>query len=348
MIERTEQVGITVAVCTHNGANRLATVLHHLWEQQIPPRLPWEILVIDNASTDDTPRLLDSLPRGREDVQMRSVRESNLGLNLARQRAFLEARYDVVSFVDDDNFVDRSWVRTVADILSVHPEVGACGGQSEAVFETQPPWWFRAQQYAYAVGDQGPVVGDVTDTRGYLWGAGLTVRKAAWRALREGGFRMLLTDRRGSALKSGGDSELCFALALAGWRLWYDPQLRLRHFLPTGRLSWNYLRRLHRSFGAASVILDLYSAVKNMPADGFVEEMRLSWPWQVLSTYKRLIRQRSDVAHAFRASERAEGDDRALAVEREVGRLFELLSQRGRYQRDLAYLSNAAWWNLRK
>ncbi|MGH7265987.1 MAG: hypothetical protein ACREMB_14255, partial [Candidatus Rokuibacteriota bacterium] len=57
-------------------------------------------------------------------------------------------------------------------------------------------------------------------------------------------------------INSGGDAEICFALRLAGWRLWFEPRMRLRHFIQTHRLDWWYLRRLFRGVGASSVGFD--------------------------------------------------------------------------------------------
>ena len=101
--------------------------------------------------------------------------------------------------------------------------------------------------------------GDVTDTRGWLWGAGLSIRRAAWNQITGAGWRWRLTGRQGEALSSGEDLELAVALRTAGWRLRYEPALRLKHHLDPHRLTWSYLRRLMRQVGAASVLHDLYT-----------------------------------------------------------------------------------------
>ena len=134
----------------------------------------------------------------------------------------------------------------------------------------------------------------VTDDPGYLWGAGMTVRRIAWQHLLGNGFMPPLVDRRGTAnYNSGGDAEICFALRLSGWRLWFEPALRLRHFLLKHRLDWRYLRRLLRGFGASTLVLDPYqralgeAAAARLPASwsagaprswlGFGRHRRLLW-----------------------------------------------------------------------
>jgi hypothetical protein len=59
----------------------------------------------------------------------------------------------------------------------------------------------------------------MTTTRGYLWGAGLTIRKAAWQQLQAAGFTPMLLGRQGTMLSTGEDSEICYTLRLASWRL---------------------------------------------------------------------------------------------------------------------------------
>ena len=92
-----------------------------------------------------------------------------------------------------------------------------------------------------------------------LWGAGLSIRWSAWEQLDSNGWRHLLGGRLGANLSGCDDLELSYALRFAGWKLWYEPRMRLQHFLPARRLHWPYLRRLHRGGGASSVGLDPYS-----------------------------------------------------------------------------------------
>jgi glycosyltransferase involved in cell wall biosynthesis len=230
------QEGVSIVLCCHNSAKRLPDALAFLAAQNTPVGLPWEVIVVDNCSTDGTAGVASQLWQGRRSVPLRVVRENTPGLAHARRRGFEEARHGFVIYVDDDNWLAPDWVRVASETLSNHPEVGCCGGQTEAICEVPMPSWFEAHQSSYAVGCQAPDAGDVTWTRGFLWGAGLAARREALARLFDRGFRPALTDRSGRELTSGGDTELCLALRLAGWRLYYDPALRLRHHLPAGRL----------------------------------------------------------------------------------------------------------------
>ncbi len=258
------------------------------------------------------------------------VPEEQLGLSHAHLRGFTEARAELICFVEDDNWIGADYIATAVEILSQHPEVGACGGRSDPVCELQPPAWFDRFRHCYATGAQGERSGDVTWGRGWLWGAGLVVRRAAWQSLIDRGFTPLLVDRQGTRLNSGGDMEICFALRLLGWKIWYDSRLRLEHFLQAHRLSWDYLCRLSRGVGAADVGLDPYRFAGHRDGGTPWSKVRRRWTYQVALALLRLLQSPLSLTPAWRR--RREGDPIGIATEYKLGRLMELLAWRDRYE----------------
>ena len=282
--------GVSLVICSHNGASRLPVVLAHVAAQIVPRAFPWEVILIDNASTDDTAAIASMNWPDNAPCPLRVVREEKLGLTHARCRGLAEAKYEVVSFVDDDNWPAHDWVQAAAAVMARQADIGACGGQVEAEYELRPPDWFdRFSEYC-AIGSQSRRAGDVTWSRGYLWGAGLTVRKSAWKDLTAAGFRFQLLDRSGPALTSGGDAELCLALRLAGWKLWYEPTMRMKHFIPASRMEWAHLKGIARGFGAAAVVLNAYATVRETGSRLLILRMRSSWICQAVITIVRLLR----------------------------------------------------------
>jgi len=312
-------------MCCHNSARRLPEALRCLQRQEVPTNVHWEVVVVDNASTDGTAEVAGAVWAEKEIVPFRLAREPEIGLTHARMRGFEEASHDLVSFVDDDNWVGPDWVRTVAEVATNVTSAGAFGGVVEDSCETAAPWWLERFGGSYGIGTQGEQAGDVTETRGSLFGAGLSIRRSAWLQLMGCGFEPLLTDRKGSSLDSGGDSELCFAIRLAGWKLWYEPRLFLRHYLPATRLRWDYLRRLFRGFGVADVSLDPYRE-----ALGLRRRRHFGgWRWEYARTLARLschplLYLQSKVGSC-------EGREDVLLLEGMLGRMQELLQQRNSY-----------------
>ena len=204
---------VSIVICTYNGSKRLPETLRHLAAQEVPSAIPWEIIVVDNASTDDTAEVARRHEASLHPVPLRVVAEPVPGLSSARQRGIREARFEILSMVDDDNWVAPDWVERVHRTFTAHPEIDACGGRVEGVYETEPPAWFEAVRGWCAIGSQHAHSGDVTDLPGtLLWGAGLSIRVSVLRELFRRGFTFHLSDRKGTSLASAGDTELCFAL----------------------------------------------------------------------------------------------------------------------------------------
>jgi glycosyltransferase involved in cell wall biosynthesis len=334
--------GVSIVICCYNSAQRLPQTLSHLAAQKVPADLLWEVVMVDNASTDETSTVAQQSWTGS--APLRVVREPEPGLNHARHRGFVAARYDLISFVDDDNWVCADWVRTIAEIMTQHPEVGACGGYNQAAPETSLPWWFERYQDSYAVGPQADEAGDVTDDRGFLWGAGLTVRKSVWQGLIEQGFQILLSGRKGEGPSTScEDYELCLAIRLAGWRLWYDPRLQLQHFIPSARLRWDYLRQLKRGFGAGSVGLDAYfnEHPQNFKLKAWLNQQ---WLFRVIVTQLKLLRYGRQY-FLISSANSLEGDPEILEMEILLGRLSALFHYRDTYQLNQQTISQAPWKN---
>jgi glycosyltransferase involved in cell wall biosynthesis len=334
-------VGVSVVVCCHNSTERLAPTLAHLAAQQVPEGLPWEVILIDNASTDGTADQARSLWPADAGAPLRVVLETQLGTTYARCRGLAEAQYEFVTLVDDDNWVCPEWVRTAAEVMAAHPEIGACGGLNEAVCEGEPPWWFEPFKKSYVIGPQGSEGGFLTEEWASLWGAGMTIRRSAWDQLLGSGWRHLLGGRLGGNLTGCDDLELSYALRFTGWQLWYEPHLRLQHFLPARRLQWSYLRRLHRGGGASSVGLDPYGFVSQGNTAGLKQKLRQSWQWQALSTLKALLPYGLKVV--FSSRQLMEGDADVLRIEGHLGRLFELVRRREGYRAGILELAGSSW-----
>jgi len=251
--------GVSLIICTYNGAKRLPDTIGYVNRQIVDADIPWELLIIDNASTDGSSDI--AMQTCSSEVPHKVILEPEKGLIHARHRGIQEATFEYISFIDDDNWIDPNWIRNIYTIFKTHPKAGMCGGISTGAFSTQPPEWFKAFQGSYAIGRQGDKTGDITEKPGQLWGAGLSFRKSAFETLVESGFNSILTGRKGDKLLAGEDTELTFAFRLAGWRLWYSEDLTLQHFIPPERFKWEYVRKMYKGFGYSHAIFEIYKFI---------------------------------------------------------------------------------------
>jgi glycosyltransferase involved in cell wall biosynthesis len=277
--------GITILICCHNSSSRIPAVLEHLLRQDAPATIGWEVLVIDNASSDATSDVVRSVWPDGYPVALRVVLEPNLGLTNARGRGIAEAKYDVISFVDDDNWVGPEFVRTVHSLMQNRPEMGACGCRIEEVCEVDPPDWFNDFKLFLALSPEDETYAWVDGADKFLPGAGLSVRQTAFRDILALGFSPTLCGRSGKSLLSGEDLELGAALRLAGWKLWREESVTMKHFMPAGRLTWSYMKRLHYGLGASG--FSPYEVLLFAKGSPLKQSLKTTFLWQALFTAKR-------------------------------------------------------------
>jgi cellulose synthase/poly-beta-1,6-N-acetylglucosamine synthase-like glycosyltransferase len=175
------------------------------------------------------------------------------GKTAALQLGFAKAKYDYLLICDDDNWLKYDYLQLVYEIMSTNPKIGALGGKSEPACESKPPDWFESAGSAYATGIQHNKTGTLDKNWEVLWGAGMALNRKALNKLDSTNFKYLLTTKRGKQMVSGEDDEICHALKLIDYQIWYDSRLELKHFIPQTRLNELYLKRL--MYGSATAIL---------------------------------------------------------------------------------------------
>lgn len=227
---------LTILVCTHNRADLLRGALESL-ECQSLPRDRFEVLVVDNASTDGTPEVAAGCAaRGR--VDLRCVREAELGLDAARNRGIREATGDIVAFLDDDARARSDWAEEILKGFARH-DAPILGGRVDLIWEAPRPEWFGDVLLRYLIHcDYGAEVVQVTAPP-WLYGTNVAFRKSLFQEI--GLFRLDL-DRKGDSLMGGGDTELFKRAHARGHRLLYLPSLVVRHLVPAFRLTRAFFR----------------------------------------------------------------------------------------------------------
>jgi glycosyltransferase involved in cell wall biosynthesis len=250
--------GVSIIICCHNSEKRIVDVLTHLQLQKFDRKVDWEIILVDNASTDKTTETARQVWNKNPVTHLKIVDEKEPGLIYARLRGVRETLYDIISFIDDDNWVEPHWIEKVFTIFENDEKIGACGGKVIAGFENGAPAWFTDFQSNFAIGDQQKESGYVHKNRGFLWGAGLSVRKCLFQEIQKKGYKWTMTGRKGNLLLAGDDSEICKAVVLMGHKLYYEKSLTLVHYMPEERLTDKKLTGMNYGFGLGMPYLFLF------------------------------------------------------------------------------------------
>lgn len=253
-------IQFTVAIPTYNGANRLPKLLDKLRSQINTEHLAWQILVVDNNSTDNTAKVIqDYQANWTEAIPLKYTFEPQQGAAFARVRAIQEADSELVGFLDDDILPNYDWVTAAYNFAKEHPQAGAWGGQIHGEFELPPPENFKRIQSFLAIRERG--------NQAHLYNpenlilppsAAWVVRRKAW--LNSVPIRPTLGGRKKGSMVQGDDYEPLLYIHKAGWEIWYNPAMHVYHQIPANRLERDYLMALSRGCGLCICHLRMINA----------------------------------------------------------------------------------------
>ena len=221
---------LSVALCTRNRAALLQRAI-----QSVVPQLgaDAELLIVDNASTDDTPDAAQTAKAAHPEIRV--LVETRPGLSFARNAALREARGRFVIFLDDDAVAEPGWLDAYRKFFCTPPSarVAVAGGFVAPEYETPPPRWLRAGLHTF---DLGGAARPINEHRG-PWGCNIAYAREP--ALRVGGFNPRL-GRRGTSLGAHEEMDLNLRLEDAGFEVWWLPDARIRHRITADRmrLGW--------------------------------------------------------------------------------------------------------------
>jgi len=240
----------SVVICTHNRAELLTRSVRSALEEARTCHA--EVLVVDNASTDDTPAVLAALPAPVD--LLRVVREPRVGLSAARNRGLAEVRGAVAVFLDDDAVPRPGWLASHL-VLYDAPGVVCVGGRIRVQLPvTRPPWLTPPLEKALTAHDLGAPTRRYRAGDAYPCGANVSYRVTTAQEL--GGFS-LLVGPRGRRLLQHDDTDLCCRIERAGGEMMYSHEAVVDHHILADRLVPAWFLAHHWAHGQSGAIFHL-------------------------------------------------------------------------------------------
>jgi glucosyl-dolichyl phosphate glucuronosyltransferase len=244
---------ISLVVTTYNREKLLLNCLEAVASQSLE-RAAFEVLIVDNNSRDNTKQVVLDFIEAHPELNMQYILETVQGTSFARNRGVESARGEIISFTEDDAAPLPNWLETIANSFS-DQSVGCVGGPIILDYQGQekPP---------YLKGDLQGLLGQfklpyteptfVSIWKEFPWGGNMSFRKAVFSEV--GLFR---TDLGPSAKRrlTAEETEYIARVHKSGWKVLYNPNAEIRHFVPPERLRKSHLYHVSRGLAASHVVL---------------------------------------------------------------------------------------------
>jgi len=206
---------LSLVICTRNRATQLAQTLKSV--STIRSQLKWELVVVDNESTDRTSAVVEEFA-ATFDHSVQMINKQGRGVSIAKNAGWQSARADIVVCIDDDCYPEEDYLDSIFECFSKDPRLGFVGGRillhdptdrRITIQESLEPVFFPARSFIRA---------------GVIQGANVAYRRDAISAA--GGFDPWFG---AGAIYSGDELELMARISAAGWNGAYDPRPTLYH-----------------------------------------------------------------------------------------------------------------------
>jgi len=259
----------TVLIATYNRARFLDTTLGSVRDLRVTSGRRWDVIVVDNNSSDDTRAVAERHARDFP-VPLRYLFEGRQGRSSALNAGIRAAGGAIIAMTDDDVRVEPQWLDAACDAIEGSPaQIGYAGGPVRPMWQSPPPAWLdltRGDLWGtIAIQDHGDRAFVYEEARKVPLGANMAARRALFDAV--GTFRADLGRTSGRLLMGQEVPELLMRARKAGFRGVYVPAMQVHHHIPSSRLTREYFRRWWFGKGVSRAALDRMQPVTELGLD---------------------------------------------------------------------------------
>lgn len=231
------KVDVSIVLCTYNRSFLLKKCLDALLIQIVDPAI--DVFVVDNNSSDDTKKVVEQYCE--EYPFVKYVFENKQGLSTARNRGWNESESTWIAYLDDDGIPHDNYIERLLYVINVC-NFDCFGGMYYAYYESSKPKWI-----ADNFGTKNLIRNDIGLIDEYLLSGGIfNVKKSVLQNV--GGFKENY-GMNGKKVAYGEESELQYRIGAAGFKIGFDPELKMDHLVASYKLTlWWQLNREYALF----------------------------------------------------------------------------------------------------
>ena len=238
---------LSFILCTYNRERYIYNVLQSIAAGGFGD---YEIVLVNNNSTDGTESECQRFAKDHPEVAMRYCVEKQQGLSYARNRGIMESQGEVLVYVDDDAVVNREYLQTYADFFNRNKEAVAAGGPITPRYDgCEEPSWMSHYTRQLVTGELNLGTREREFPKGAFPGGG----NAAYRksVFDEVGLFNVELGRKGNSLIGAEEKDLFDKMTSRGMKFYYLPNAILYHLIPPKKLTQDYFDRLTYGIGVS-------------------------------------------------------------------------------------------------
>jgi glucosyl-dolichyl phosphate glucuronosyltransferase len=243
---------ISIIVCTYNRQKYIDKCLMSI-ANQTADKASYELIIINNNSNDQSHDIIsDFISKQHKVIQCSYFIEQNQGLSFARNRGIKESIGNFYVFIDDDAFIEETYVTNLQTYLKQYgvDSIGF-GGKIVPFLESALPNWMSSfLMPLMSVIDKGEIVSEFSYQH-YPIGANMGMSK---RAIDEIGNFNVTLGRVGTNLIGGEEKDLFIRMKHAGFRILYFPKIVAHHVVPDSRLTIGFIKQQALGIGISEMI----------------------------------------------------------------------------------------------
>lgn len=253
-----KELKYSVIIPTFNRVDNLNTCLNYL-RQVDPPKFDWEIIVVDNGSTDNTSDVVKNFQI--QNKRIKYLYEGRPGQHIAWNTGCEEAVGEILCYIDDDSFVQPTWLKAIEESFS-DPEVVLVGGPCVPLYEDKPPVWL---EYFWSVDRNGKVLHQLSlIDLGHkkkiidpmlVFGCNFSIRKEYY--IRVGGSAPDIMPPCKEMFQGEGESAVARMISNLGFKAMYSPEAKIQHLVSKSRMTLDYFLHNARYKGIGKSFTEL-------------------------------------------------------------------------------------------
>jgi len=246
MIMEKKAPKISVVICSYNRQDYIIEAIDSLYNQT-HPRWEYEVIVVDNNSTDNTEALCKQYIAAHPDYNIFYLTEKRQGASYARNTGAAAARGELLVFMDDDAVADKDFIERIILFFNEHPDAAGMGGRITPKYIPAEPVWMSHFVSSLVGNFDYSATTEVFRPNKYPLESNMVVRKEDFDRVH--GFNTALPGVMGTLRIGGEGKEFFLKLQAGGRKIYYDPSVKVQHVVEVKKLTREYMYRVASGIG---------------------------------------------------------------------------------------------------